>query len=1415
MFNNVKSVRFASVTFSREGQMRPCSRLDSAREISPTKTSTNNDRMKLISKSGAKALLLAVCGMSAALATQATTYTWRGTNSTAWTTPGNWLAQSVGPTGAGGIGHRLDVNNQTRNELVYDASLGTTIYGTSGIRGIVIGSGANGSGTFTITGGTFITTNSTAADLVQNTGGNTGILNINGGTFISGSTDFGMGLGAGANTIGFINVNNGSAKMGRFVVNIQQGTFNYNGGTIAFSNMVLTAGSLTNNFNGGTVQARVNHTAFIPNITRANVRDGGAIFDSAGFNITVVAPLVHSVIDGDAAIDGGLTKNGNGTLTLSGLPTYTGPTRVNVGRLAMPLPTTSSSLVVADGARFSPALTNRPWLVASAALTNSTVDFNYVSFSANPDTNAVLYLTDLAISGSVTCNVAGAGFPVTNLTLLSYGSKTGGGSFVLGSLPPGAVATLNDDGANVTLNITSGSVQDLIWSTGDGIWQTNGGFNWNANSAQYLEYPSGVNDQVTFNDTAFGTVNINSQVNPNSTTINVTSSFYTFSGTGSIGGTNGIAKLGTSTLQIDNANNFTGPVTISGGSETVGGTLFVNNPAALGATNGTVTVNGPANTLEIGTPAGTGVAVSNKTVVINGTGVGGARGALRGTQTSSGDNIWAGPVIIGTDLSRIGTEDNGNLTIAGPITDNGANLGVILRPGIGGTVTIASSGSSYAFTRTFGDSSGTGIVKLGATDALSTNRLDLGPGPLNLNGFNQTVGGVVDLAGVGSVVNDGGVASTFTINTGTNIASAFTSAASLVDGSAVLNVVKSGNGTQTFNGPTVTYSGTTTINGGQLNLTSANPMNSAITVAAGGTLGGEGATTSSLTLQANSILAFNPSTATSFTANTIDASASPLRVSLTSTAPPGVPVLVLTAPGGITGSAANFQILGSRGGTFYLTNANTELMFVPAVGASIVWKGNNGVNPTFWDTITTTNWDNSGAPDLFYAGDSVTFDDTASTYTVAITGGTVQPASVTVNAANNYTISGTMGGGGTVTKGGTGTLFFNNNNSYTGTTVITNGILSIQTSGALGSTASGTVISGSGTLDINTTAAFANTINLGAEALTISGSGFGGNGTIVNNSTTANQINAVQQVVMAGDASIGGAFRWDMRGTGNALDMAGFSLTKVGGNQITLVGTTVNNPGGIVVNNGMLSLETSCNLNGSSANTLTVNNGGAVNFYQSSVAPAWTLVLNSGSTFSATSGNGAQNHWIGPVTLNGAATLNSDGGHIYVDGEISGVGSIVKIGTSGATLSVSNSYTGNTTVNAGTLNLGVASLASGSTVTVANGAVLSLNFVETNTVAALVLNGVSQPAGEYSAASSSPFLAGTGLLKVAPSAPPTMSLTNTGGSLVITFAGGTLQVQTNSLSTGISTNWVNYPGTSPATFPIDAANGSVFFRVKQ
>ena len=63
---------------------------------------------------------------------------------------------------------------------------------------------------------------------------------------------------------------------------------------------------------------------------------------------------------------------------------------------------------------------------------------------------------------------------------------------------------------------------------------------------------------------------------------------------------------------------------------------------------------------------------------------------------------------------------------------------------------------------------------------------------------------------------------------------------------------------------------------------------------------------------------------------------------------------------------------------------------------------------------------------------------------------------------------------------------------------------------------------------------------------------------------------------------------------------------------------------------------------------------------------------------------------------------------------------------------------------------------------------------------------------------------------------PTFTWINTGSTIQFSWpAGFKVQAQTNSLNVGIRTNWADYPGggTSPLTVPIDAGQGTVFYRL--
>jgi len=95
------------------------------------------------------------------------------------------------------------------------------------------------------------------------------------------------------------------------------------------------------------------------------------------------------------------------------------------------------------------------------------------------------------------------------------------------------------------------------------------------------------------------------------------------------------------------------------------------------------------------------------------------------------------------------------------------------------------------------------------------------------------------------------------------------------------------------------------------------------------------------------------------------------------------------------------------------------------------------------------------------------------------------------------------------------------------------------------------------------------------------------------------------------------------------------------------------------------------------------------------------------------------------------------------------VTAVTKSGTGTWTLSGVNTYTGPTTVTAGTLALATArSLGEKSDVSIAAGATLALNFKGEMRVAKLLLDNKPQPAGTYSAANTPNFIKGSGILKI-------------------------------------------------------------------
>lgn len=102
-----------------------------------------------------------------------------------------------------------------------------------------------------------------------------------------------------------------------------------------------------------------------------------------------------------------------------------------------------------------------------------------------------------------------------------------------------------------------------------------------------------------------------------------------------------------------------------------------------------------------------------------------------------------------------------------------------------------------------------------------------------------------------------------------------------------------------------------------------------------------------------------------------------------------------------------------------------------------------------------------------------------------------------------------------------------------------------------------------------------------------------------------------------------------------------------------------------------------------------------------------------------------------PATLTVGDANSSTYSGVIRDGDTETL-TLVKTGAGTLALTGANTYSGNTTVNAGVLSLSSAFLADGSTVSIASGAKMDLNTgTAEDTVAELILGGVTVPPGTY------------------------------------------------------------------------------------
>ena len=252
--------------------------------------------------------------------------------------------------------------------------------------------------------------------------GSTGTATINGGALqVNGSIYVaGYGEGTGTATItqtGGTVTATGGMDFGGGGPN--SGVYNLNGGTLITPGLGKNGGGSTIiNFNGGTLRPSTVNANFLQGHTAANVQSGGAVIDTNGFDITIAQPLGNE--------GGGLTKSGNGVLTLTGANTYTGATTVTAGTLAL----TGSSIADTNKLVISSGLVN-----LTNAETVNTLFFGAVQQAAG------------TYSGSGTGGtIASASFSGTGTLIVTSGPAAGYASWISAFLTGGLTGDITPAG---------------------------------------------------------------------------------------------------------------------------------------------------------------------------------------------------------------------------------------------------------------------------------------------------------------------------------------------------------------------------------------------------------------------------------------------------------------------------------------------------------------------------------------------------------------------------------------------------------------------------------------------------------------------------------------------------------------------------------------------------------------------------------------------------------------------------------------------------------------------------------------------------------------------------------------------------------------------------------------------------------
>ena len=700
---------------------------------------------------------------------------------------------------------------------------------------------------------------------------------------------------------------------------------------------------------------------------------------------------------------------------------------------------------------------------------------------------------------------------------------------------------------------------------------------------------------------------------------------------GQLQGTGQLTKLGTGTLRLAGTATNTGTTLIDAGTFQAGAAnAFSAASAHRLASGATIDLAGFDQT--IGSLAGTGTVT-----------LGAGRLTLGGNNSST---VFSGAVSGTGGLTKAGT---GTFTISGSITYSG--------------VTNVNSGTFRA--------GGANAFSAGSTHAVAAGAT------VELAGFDQAIGG---LAGSGTVMLGANRLTTGGNNSSTTYSGAL---------SGTGGVTKTGTGTFVLAGSN-TYQGATNITAGILQGGAANAFSaaSAHTVAAGasidlagfeqaiGSLAGAG----NIALGAGRLTTGGNNGSTVFAGN-------------------------ITGAGGLTKTGAGvFELLGSNS---YAGSTRVE-------GGTLKGSLINNLSPQSAHIIAAGASLQLGAQDqaigsLAGAGKVL-----------------LGAARLAVGADNSSTaFTGIISGSGGITKAGAGTFQVAGANAYLGATTVNSGILQAGAANSFSPASAHNVLAGA-TLDLagfdqavaslsgagqvflgngrltlgadNASTDFSGKISgtggvtkTGAGTLALSGANRYSGVTYVSSGALAAQANnsfspaSALVIASAGKASLGGFNQTiaSLAGAGS-VDLGAARLNTGGDNSSTTYAGTISGSGGLTkTGTGSFTLSGINTYSGKtnvSNGSLVVTNAAAAGAGPVNLASGTTLAFQgSGYSFN-NSINFADANFLDPA-------LDSGAGTITLGGLISGADILSKTGSGTLIFTAANTYSGNTLLNAGTLQV--------------------------------------------------------------------------------------------------------------------------------